>query len=224
MCDAETIGTIDTQRKSRSSFMGVVTRSFNLAKAMRDDDPASYDIENLEDRLESLKATEHLCTRAMDAICDEEEDEDRIARDEAVREKFTTNVRTVRALFKRFISLKTAHGLSVAFQYKLENTEATISRAPAQDHSKAVERLTTALSKLETVLLDSTIDPGHALQQEVRDYDARLTDLTKKKAPLPPSIISDRSSSSRSEPEDQACKLPKIELPHFHGNRILGTI
>ena len=67
--------------------------------------------------------------------------------------------------------------------------------------------------------MDSTIDLGHSLQQEVRDYDARLTELTRKEAPLPQSIISDRSSLSRSnKPEDQACKLPKIELPHFHGN------
>ena len=164
MLDAETIDTIDSQRASRSSFMGVVTRTLNRLKAMRDDDSASFDIDNLADRLNSLKTTERRCNRAMDAISDEEVDEEKAGRDEAIRDKFASNVNTARALLKRYIAQKTAHGLASNLRYKLENLEATISRSPDQDHSIAMDKLGSTFATLEKVLRESTIIPYNRLR------------------------------------------------------------
>ena len=65
MTDSEIAVDLEATRSSRSSYMGVVTRSLRRYRRMEDHSPTTYDLDNLADSLESLNTTER---RALDTI------------------------------------------------------------------------------------------------------------------------------------------------------------
>ena len=103
---------IESLRSSRSSYAGVITRSFRHYQRMAEDDPATFDLDMLAERLISLDTTERRCNRVQDAICEEEKDPRKQEKDVDVGDTFNENVEATRSLLKRFVSLKTAQELA----------------------------------------------------------------------------------------------------------------
>ena len=181
---------------------------------MEGEDPATFDLNTLAERLTSLEATERRCYRAHETICEEETDPQKLEKDEEVGDTFNDNVEATRSLLKRLIALKTAHELSTELDYNLDNLEDSKAREPDKDHSAAMARLTTTFDSFQATLRGSTIPPDHALRRTARDFDARVTSLSVTETILPPTPIVAAAPAAI----PKTIQLPKISLPEFNGD------
>ena len=128
---------IEALRNSKSSYMGVVTRSLRRYERMREDDPATFDLKMLAERLVSLETTERRCSHAQETICEEETDPGRLEKDEGIGDAFSDKVTATKSLLEKFIALKTAHEFATEIRYSLEDLEASKNREPTKDHSES---------------------------------------------------------------------------------------
>ena len=215
MTDSEITVDLEATRSSRSSYMGVVTRSLRRYRKMEDHSPATYDLDNLADSLESLNTTERRCVKALDTIREEEMDPDRQEKDEDSGEMFRENVQATRTLLKRFMALKTSHELAVELRSSLEDLETSKSRDPGKDQSIALTSPTTDLDDLQKILRTSTINPDHELRRDAADFRTRLNTLTSEDRIIPTPGFSFTPASSFKK---KTVALPKITLPTFHGD------
>ena len=120
---------IESLWSSRSSYLGVVTRSLRRYERMKEDDAATYDLDMLAERLVSLETTERWYNRAHDTICEEETDPSRLEKEEEISDSFSDKVSATRSLLKRYIALKTAHELATELS---DNLEISKGREPTE--------------------------------------------------------------------------------------------
>ena len=86
---AETVEDLDALRKCRGPFLSAITRIKQHFQTMEDDeDPATYDLTGVTDRLASLEATRVKGQKKHDLICAIETAEETLAHDEQLRENF----------------------------------------------------------------------------------------------------------------------------------------
>lgn len=111
---------LNALRKSRGPFMSVITRSHRRSQKMLDEEaPATLDLDGLNDRLTSLETTELKGLRTHDSICDGETDEDQLEIDEEARENFRDKILSAKALIKRLIAMRKAHGIANNLSFNL---------------------------------------------------------------------------------------------------------
>ena len=137
LSDAE----IDALRHSRSSFGGVATRSIRRNEELLTEDPATYDLKALADRLTSLEGTEKRCLAAQETILNEETDQAKLIKDEEAGDVFENSIRAVKSLVQRLIDMKESHGLASEIKISLDNLDDSQRNDPSKDYSATVDDL-----------------------------------------------------------------------------------
>ena len=213
MTDLETTVDLEATHSSRASYIGVVTRSLRSYRRMESDDPASYDLGILAERLESLATTERRCLRTLDTLQGEEYMQEK---DEESGEIFIDNVRTTRARLKRFMALRQAQELIAPIRKSLETMETIKLKDPTKDCSSSIARLTPKMDALSDILKSSTIHADHEIRLAALDFESRLIELSSKDITLPSIPIAVTSSTAPSKPK--SVHHHKLNLPSFSGN------
>ena len=216
MTDSETTVDLEDTRSSHASYMGVVTRSLRSYRRMESDDPASYDLDILVERLESLATTERRCLRTLDTLQGEESYPHMQEKDEETGEIFIDNVRTTSALLKRFMALRQAQELIAPIRKSLESMETIKLKDPTKDCSSSIARLIPKMDALSDILKSSTIHADHEIRLAALDFESRLIEPSSKDITLPSIPIAVTSSTAPSKPK--SVHHHKLNLPSFSGN------
>lgn len=138
---------LEASRKSRSYHIGVVTREHNKCQILVQEDPATYDLDRLESRLErfTLKADEF--SAIHQAVCDHEEQINQHEEQE-VADRYDENLEATLSLLRRLIAMQKVHQQISELSPYMRELEATMGSNPTQDHSASVSHLTQSVRDL----------------------------------------------------------------------------
>ena len=88
-------------RKSRAQYQSAATRIKNRLQTMlKDEDPATLDLNNLAEKYESIDTTERRGNRTHDSIAVEETDESKQEADQDARDLFQESISKAKILCK----------------------------------------------------------------------------------------------------------------------------
>ena len=146
---------LTTLKKSRSSFIGVVTRLRNRYSQVADRSSSTYDIGAMNGSLASLERT----VAGYHKVQEEINDFDTTSLDQPINldeeldisETFEDNVEATRSLIQLLIDTKRAQRASIDFRADLEDLKEATSAHTSRDYSTAITNLTS----------ESTIDEEH---------------------------------------------------------------
>ena len=158
---------LTTLKKSRSSFIGVVTRLRNRYSQVADRCSSTYDIGAMNGSLASLERT----VAGYHKVQEEINDFDTTSLDQPINldeeldisETFEDNVEATRSLIQLLIATKRAQLASTDFRADLEDLEEATSAHTSRDYSTSISNLTSSLQSLRLMLNESTIDEEHPL-------------------------------------------------------------
>ena len=132
---------------------------------MLDEDPATYNLEQLEKMRASINRSETQDEDSRTDVeytwVDVEEDPNKVESYEQAEEDaydtFSENVGSTRTLVNRLIALRAAHQTATNLRNDLDAINKAKSREPEGDHSASLASLTSLFDKLRVILDESTI-------------------------------------------------------------------
>ena len=172
-------------KRNRGNYAGIVTKAHNKLLRMLDEDPATYDLEQLEKVRSSINLSE---TQYEDSRTDVEytwvdvkEDPNKVESYEQAEEDaydtFSENMGSTRTLVNRLIALRAAHQTATNLRNDLDAINKAKSREPEGDHSASLASLTSLFDKLRVILDESTIQGDHQLRHEATEFKDQLCHL-----------------------------------------------
>ena len=210
-------------KKKRASNLAVVTRECNKQARKKDEDPSTFDIPQLQDRIERMfqkqKEFKELQTRIFecgDKSVDEDEEQSAI---EVFEDIINQTVSTIR----RLISLKQVHMSIRRLDSELNALSKAKDEMPERNHATNISRNGTSFDELSILLDNSTISLDHPYHGDIIRLQERLSFLSTTETARPPTPSHEYSHSSSSERKSASIRLPKFNLPTFHGDIMKWT-
>ena len=211
-------------KRSWAAYTGTITKIKDKLSAVKPQQVATYNVRLINRALTSISNAEAGFQQTIEDAQDlmgEDETNSHEAEEHSVLENFTDYVVEVQDLAEELLALKRLHrGL------KNLNCDATALRdtfdsQPELNQDKAIQALDTAFRALRQEMEKSTIASDHALMLELDSFSQVLIRLTAEvatsKARSTPTILS-TSHSSRDYDYEETCRIPKLEIPTFHGD------
>ena len=205
--------TLESHKRSRSAHQGVVTRIWNKLSDYNEEDAITYDTNQLDRYLSTVKGTES-AYRDLQIKINQAGDKLNVEEEEAAVQVFEENLDRTYELLHKLISLQSSHQAMSDFQYDLEDLQSTKLEQPTKDHSHALALLSTSFQKLRMTINQSHLPTDHQLRHDLKRLKSQLSAVssTERKDPTPPILLADRPS-----PKPKTVQLPKITLPTFNG-------
>ena len=204
---------VEALKHSRRSIVGNVMKVLRKFQKVAKEDPCTYDINALDDKLTYLDNNVARFQRVHQEICDELTVQE-LDKEQEVEDTFDENVSTTKCFLNRFKDMKKAHELITDLQEDMEASETAKARNPEKDGSAAVTQLTGVFKELRALLRASTIPHDHRLRRNVAEVSARLNLLSMEDKPAPPPTIVTTTPAATSK----TVQMPKMELPSFRGD------
>ena len=140
---------IEALKKSRSSYIGAVTRTRNKYLRIAEDSPATYDLGLLQGTLASVERSATACRGVHEKICDYDSDLINLEEEQDISDQYEEGIESDSDLInleeEQDISDQYEEGRAATnLKSDLVDLEDAKSREPDRDHSAAINQLTTS--------------------------------------------------------------------------------
>ena len=218
-----------TIKRSRASYTGAVTKIKDTLTDIQPKEVSAYNVRMLERSLNSLTHAEEGFQQTVVEVQDLQETEEiGVEYDEEEEQRiisrFTDHVNEVQDLAEDLLATRRIfQGLS-NLKGEAQALRDTFVADPTLNQEDSLSSMNSTFSSVKKDMERATLPSTHHLRKEVDDFIPILTRLTadlassKIKATIatPPTLSSSFSSSDSDY--DETCRIPKIDIPTFHGD------
>lgn len=220
---------IRTIKRSRSSFTGAITKVKDKLREMQSREPDTYNVRYLERALTSISNSDAGFQQTIDDIQEMMEDEEMAPSIDSEEEEraistFAEHVDFAQDLAEDLLAAKRISLGTANLQRDTQAMRDTFTEDPTLNQDEALSAMNLTFSSIRRDIERSTLESGHHLQNEVDSLipvinrlNADLTTSKLKTASARTPDLSTSMSSRDSEAED-TCRLPKLDIPTFHGD------
>ena len=160
--------TLEAHKRSRSAHLGVVTRILNKLSDYNEEDAITYDTNQLDRYLSTVKGTES-AYRDLQIKINQAGDKLNVEEEEAAVQVFKENLDRTYELLHKLISLQSSHQAMSDFRYDLEDLQSTKLEQPTNNHSLALALLSTSFQKLRMTINQSHLPTDHQLRHDLKN-------------------------------------------------------
>ena len=182
----------DQLKKSRSSYVGAVTRLRNRYIRITEENPSTFDLGAMAASLASHEKSATHCRKVQEDICDFEIASSDIhfslEEELEVGDTFEESVEATSSLINRLMATRRAQRAPTTLKSDLEDLGELTRSNPSQDYSVSLAQLSSSFQLIRTTVDDSKIHDDHPIHREPAQFKSRIHALNSKEiepTPLP---------------------------------------
>ena len=213
-------------KKSRAGYTGALTKVKDKLRGEESNHPLSYNVKVIQRATSSITNTETGFLQTMDdaqEILTEEEIEDFAGDEQLALDNFMAALNEVQDLAEEMLAKKSISEGLENLKSDIQALRDTFTEQPELNQDSAIQDLKASLSTIRRAMEQSTIPLAHQLRADLKTFSHNINQLCAEVATNhvrlapPPTVLSTSMSSRDSESED-TCRLPKLDIPTFHGD------
>ena len=223
-----------TIKRSRSSFTGAVTKMKDRLLEMRAGDPQTFNIRTLERALSSISNSETGFNQTVEEVEELLQDEDTASTVDQEEERyviaaFQEHVEATMDMAENMLATKRIYMDVSTLRQRSQALRDIFREDSSLSQDELLSNVNALFSSIQDNLRKTSLEASHPLWREVDSFHPVISRLTADLETVRTRAAADKipalstSISSRETDPEETYRLPKLDVPTFHGDVMKWT-